>query len=308
MKYLKLIRFQNLLLLAFMQLIFRYGFLKLQNVETALAHWQYALLVLSTVLIAAGGYIINDIFDQDTDEENKPEKVIVGKSVSETTAYYIYAGVTLVGVSIGFYLSNLIMRPGFASIFIMISALLYFYATNLKQMLLIGNLAVAFLLSFSVLIVGVFDIFPATADDNRQTMTLMFSILKDYAIFAFVINFIREIVKDMQDIQGDTTQGMSTLPITIGVKWTTKIVAVLLVISTVVLLIYVNEHLMVNELYYATIYALVLVVAPLLLCLVKVWNATSKADFSQLSKILKWIIFFGILSVLVITLNINHNA
>jgi 4-hydroxybenzoate polyprenyltransferase len=136
----------------------------------------------------------------------------------------------------------------------------------------------------------------------------MFSILKDYAIFAFVINFIREIVKDMQDIQGDTSQGMITLPITIGIKWTTKIVAVLLAISTVVLLIYVNEHLMVNELYYATVYTLVLVVAPLLFCLVKVWNATSKADFSQLSKILKWIIFFGIVSVFIVTLNINYNA
>lgn len=308
MKYLKLIRFQNLLLLAFMQLIFRYGFLKLQNIETALAHWQYALLVLSTVLIAAGGYIINDIFDQDTDEENKPEKVIVGKSITETTAYYIYAGVTLVGVSIGFYLSNLIMRPGFASIFIMISALLYFYATNLKQMVLIGNLAVAFLLSFSVLIVGVFDIFPATADDNRPTMTLMFSILKDYAIFAFIINFIREIVKDMQDIKGDTSQGMSTLPITIGMKWTAWIVASLLAIASSVLLFYIYLHFMDAALYYATIYAMVFVVAPLLFCLVKVITASTKSDFGQLSKILKWVIFFGILSVLIVTLNINHNA
>ena len=64
MKYLKLIRYQNLLLLAFMQLIFRYGFLKMQNISLALTDFQYALLVLSTVLIAAAGYIINDISDQ----------------------------------------------------------------------------------------------------------------------------------------------------------------------------------------------------------------------------------------------------
>ena len=85
MKYLNLIRYQNLLMLAFMQLIFRYGYFKFQNIPLALADWQYGLLVLSTVLIAAGGYVINNIFDQNTDNENKPQNVIVGKTVSETS-------------------------------------------------------------------------------------------------------------------------------------------------------------------------------------------------------------------------------
>ena len=92
MNFLKLIRYQNLLLLAFMQLIFRYGFLKLQNVPVllSLADWQYVLLVLSTICIAAGGYIINNIFDQGTDSENKPDAVIVGKYISESKAYSYY--------------------------------------------------------------------------------------------------------------------------------------------------------------------------------------------------------------------------
>ena len=92
MKYLKLIRFQNLVMLALMQLIFRYGFLELQNIPLALADWQYILLVLSTVSIAAGGYIINNIFDVATDTENKPENVVVGKFISETKAYNLYIG------------------------------------------------------------------------------------------------------------------------------------------------------------------------------------------------------------------------
>ena len=86
MNYLKLIRYQNLLMLALMQLIFRYGFLELQNIPLALADWQYCMLVLATVCIAAGGYIINNIFDVETDTENKPENVIVGKFISETKA------------------------------------------------------------------------------------------------------------------------------------------------------------------------------------------------------------------------------
>src|SRR6218665_2372627 len=103
MKFLKLIRYKNLLMLAFMQLLFRYAFLKQQNIPLALADWQYGLLVLSTVLLAAAGYVINDIFDVATDSINKPNKVIIGKGISETRAYNIYIGLNIIGVAIGFY-------------------------------------------------------------------------------------------------------------------------------------------------------------------------------------------------------------
>ena len=106
MNYLKLIRYQNLLMLALMQLVFRYGFLELQNIPLALADWQFGILVLATVCIAAGGYIINNIMDVETDAENKPENVIVGKFISETKAYNLYIGFTVIGVAMGFYLSN----------------------------------------------------------------------------------------------------------------------------------------------------------------------------------------------------------
>jgi 4-hydroxybenzoate polyprenyltransferase len=308
MKYLHLIRYKNLLLLAFMQLIFRYGFLKLQKIDLALTHFQYGLLVLATVLIAAGGYVINDIFDQETDDENKPTQRIVGNSVSEALGYNLYAGLTISGVVIGFYLSNQIMRSGFFTIFIFIAALLYFYATSLKQMLLLGNIVVAFLLSFSVLIIGFFDIFPATADDNRPIMTVMFGILKDYAIFAFIINFIREIVKDCEDIKGDYHQQMSTLPIVLGIPKTTKLVFLLLLIPVLILLWYINSYLMSNNLYYAVLYSVILVLTPLIFCAVKIWNANKKKDFKQISTLLKWIIFFGILSITVIHYNVKLNA
>ena len=208
MNYLKLIRYKNLLMLALMQLTFRYGFLELQNIPLALADWQYIVLVLATVCIAVGGYIINNIFDVETDTENKPKNVIVGKFISETKAYNLYIGFTVIGVALGFYLSNVINKPSFASIFIVIAAALYFYATSLKQSLLIGNFIVALLLSFSVIIIGIFDLFPVTNDQNRPFMGLLFSILLDYAIFAFIVNFIREIVKDLQDIKGDSNQGI----------------------------------------------------------------------------------------------------
>ena len=308
MKYLKLIRYQNLLLLALMQLVFRFGFLKFQNIFLSLADWQYGLLVLSTVLIAAAGYIINDILDQEVDNDNRPESKIIGTSISEKAAYNLYFALNITGVAIGYYLANVIHKPSFAGAFIIISATLYMYATSLKQMLIIGNMIVALLLSFSVLIIGLFDLLPATYDGNQTEMGILFSILIDYAVFAFIINFIREIVKDMEDINGDYNQGMSTLPIAFGLNKTSKIVAVLGIIATAILLWYINVNLMNSRLYYAVIYGLLLIVAPMIFFVVKIWSAKSKRDFHMLSTVLKWIIFFGILSILVITLNIKYNA
>ncbi len=308
MKFLKLIRYQNLLLIALMQLIFRYGFLKHQDIYLFLSDGQYLLLILSTMMIAAAGYIINDILDQETDNENKPERVIIGKGISETMGYNLYFALNVIGVGIGFYLSNAIQKPTFAGIFIIIVTILYLYATTLKQMILIGNLAVALLLSISILIIGVYDLLPLTFDSNRNEMALVFSLLMDYAIFAFVLNFIREIVKDMEDVDGDYTQGMNTLPIAIGINRTTKIVFGLGVFATCVLLWYINTYLMTNHLYYATIYGLLFVVSPMIFFVVKIWNAKSKQDFHFLSTLLKFVIFFGILSTAVITFNLKHHA
>jgi len=218
MKFLKLIRYQNLLLLALMQLVFRFGYLELIKIPLSLFYWQYSLLVLATVLIAAGGYVINDIFDQETDEVNKPENAIIGKYISESKAYTIYASLTITGVACGFVLANSVAHPSFAVLFVVIATLLYFYASSLKQIAVVGNLVVAALLAFSVIIIGIFDIIPNTFDINRAQMALAFSILFDYAKFAFIINLVREIIKDIEDVNGDNSQGIRTLPIIIGTK------------------------------------------------------------------------------------------
>ena len=308
MKYLQLIRYQNLLLLALMQFVFRYGFLKQQNVYLSLADWQYVLFVLATVCIAAGGYIINNIFDFKTDLDNKPNEVIIGKSISESLGYNLYAGFTIIGVGIGFYLSNVILKPGFAAIFVIIAATLYLYATSLKQSLIIGNVIVAILLSFSVIIIGIFDLYPATYEGNQDIMRLLFSIILDYAIFTFMINFIREIVKDLEDVNGDYNQGMNTLPIVFGIKRTTKLVFILSFIPTLCLGYYINFYVFASGLLLSTIYALAFILAPLLYFTIKIWSAKKQSDFHHLSLVLKWILFFGILSIAIISYNMHHHA
>ncbi|WP_433830836.1 geranylgeranylglycerol-phosphate geranylgeranyltransferase [Flavobacterium anhuiense] len=308
MKFLKLIRYKNLLMLAFMQLLFRYAFLKQQNVPLALADWQYGLLVLSTVLLAAAGYVINNIYDVGTDSINKPNDVVVGKGITETAAYNIYIGLNISGVAIGFILSNIIMRPTFASLFILIASLLYFYATSLKQIMILGNFVVALLLAASVLIIGVFDLFPATTGENQAQMASLFSILTDYALFAFMINFIREIVKDIEDVNGDYNMGMNTLPVAIGVNRAAKIALGFAIVAFIMCGLYCNTYFMQNKLYIAVFYAFATVLAPLLYFIVKIFSAKSQKDFHHLSNILKLILFFGILSILVIALNIKYNA
>lgn len=291
-----------------MQLIFRYGFLKLQNVSLALNDLQYVLLILATVSIAAGGYIINNICDVDSDTVNRPEKVIIGKTISETLGYNLYIGFTVFGVALSFYLSNVINKPSFASVFIIIAITLYFYATSLKQSLIIGNVVVALMLSFSLIIIGLFDIYPVTYTENRPVMGLLFKILLDYAIFAFIINFIREIVKDLEDIDGDSKQDMNTLPIVFGLKKTTKLVFGLSFIPLICILNYINQYLFTSDLYISTLYGLVFIVAPLIYFTIKIFTAKNQNDFHHLSTLLKWIQFFGIISILVISLNLKHNA
>lgn len=308
MKYLKLIRYQNLLMLALMQLLFRYGFLNFQSIPLALNDWQFLLLLFATVMIAAGGYVINNIMDQATDNDNKPKQVVVGKTITEVNAYNVYFLVTVLGVGTGFYLSNVIGKPGFAAIFIVISATLYLYATSLKQMLLIGNFVVALLLAFSVIIIGVFDLLPAINPENRVVMADLFSILLDYALFAFIINFIREIVKDLEDVNGDYNQGMNTLPIVLGITRTAKAVFVMSLIPLVMVILYIKTYFFAYDLYFATLYALIFIIAPLLYFSIKMIDAKKSEHFHHLSTVLKLIILFGLFSIAIVTYNILHHA
>jgi 4-hydroxybenzoate polyprenyltransferase len=145
-------------------------------------------------------------------------------------------------------------------------------------------------------------------EENRAVMGMLFKILLDYAIFAFIINLIREVVKDLEDIIGDSNQGMNTLPIVFGVNRTTKLVFAFSFIPIIGILYYINNYVFAAGLRYATLYGFVFILAPLIYFTVKMGSANKKNDFHHLSTILKWILFFGIVSIVVISLNIKYNA
>ena len=287
-------------MIALVQVLIKYAlfepFLKTTELTITLNAFGFGLLVLSTLCIAAAGNIINDIYDVETDLVNRLSKVIIGKSISEKTAYALFMGFNVVGVLIGFYLSNLVGRSGFFAIFVIISALLYVYASYLKQSLLLGNIVISALVGLSILIVGVFELIPVITPQNQTTQFTFFKILLDYAIFAFLINLVREIVKDLEDVDGDYKSGMNTLPIVIGRGRTSKVVFVLTILPLFGSIYYVATYLLKFEVIIA--YFLILIIAPLIYITMKSYSAKTKKHYHHISNMLKLVMLFGMLSML----------
>jgi len=294
--FLNLIRWKNLLLIAFVQVLIKYALFQPFNIDVTLNGFGFSLLVMATLCIAAAGNIINDIYDIDTDLINKPEKVIVSKSISEPKAFNLFLTLTIIGVCIGFYLSNLIDKTGFSALFIFTSALLYVYTTSLKQTFLIGNIVVSVLVALSIIIVGLFDLIPAITSENQQTQLAIFKILINYALFAFMINLLREIIKDIEDFEGDTKAEMRTLPIVIGKNKAKIVLFVLSFIPLFTIVYYVVTFLYKQQI--AVGYFLLFIIAPLLYFTFKILSANTKKKLHQLSNVLKLILFFGVLSLL----------
>jgi len=290
---LNLIRWKNLLMIAFVQLLIKYALFNSLAVDTYLSPINFTLLILSTLCIAAGGYIINDIYDVETDTINKPNLVFIGKHISESKANTLYIVLTFIGVIIGFYLANGIGKPKFFGFFVIIAALLYVYSTSLKQIAVVGNIIVSFLVASSILIVGVFELLPAINEQNKNLQSTMFEVLADFGIFAFLLNFIREIVKDIQDVDGDHKSGMQTLPIILGKSRTAKIAFTLTLTTIAIIVFYVTKYLFMHK--EVVIYFLALVVGPLIYTAIKLFTAEKNSHFKHISLILKITMLTGML-------------
>lgn len=300
MNYLQLIKYKNLALLAFLQLILRYGFLKPQNVWQSLNTFQFALLVIATISIAGGYYVINALFEDSNEFSSL--------NISETNAYYVYAFLSIIGVVIGMYLSNVIQKPGFIALFILTVALGYFQATTIKDIFILGWLIQPLLFSFSFLIIAVFDLFPATYDQNREVMTLLFSILKDYAFFAFVIQLVREIIKETEQSILHTSSSNASLVKYLGVQKTNYCIAALLIAPSIYLIYYTLVYLLASNLFLSVLFVSVAVIAPMLIGGIKIINASESKDYNQVRLLLKYVLILGVLSIAIITYNIQHNV
>ncbi len=295
MTYFRIVRPVNLLLLLLTQSIIKFGFLEPLGVHTAMGPFDFVLLVIATLFIAAAGNVINDIQDVAIDIVNKPKKVQIGKKISEKTAYNFYIALNILGVASGFYLSNRLGHPGLAAIFIIISALLYSYAVYLRSLLIVSNLVVSFLVATSLLVLIIFDIYPAITTAPLEVQITASKLILWYAGCAFYINLIRELVKDIQDVNGDKKGGRSTIPITLGRKRATNLVFALGVFILAGILWFAYSFL--YQFTWVAGYFVFLIGGPLLYFCIKSWNATTVKDFRILSVILKIVMVTGVCSL-----------
>jgi len=296
MYYLKILRPVNLLLIALMMCLVKYGFLERTDLPFNLDTPRFVVLLLATLCIAAAGNIINDIYDQSIDAINKPKKRVVGLHISENTANYYYIILNVLGVLLGFYVANMAGVPAFALVFIITSALLYWYAVRLKKVLIAGNILISFLVGLTIILFLLFDLVPSFNGVASAFQIVVSKILLLYAAFAFVVNFIREIVKDILDVNGDQNNGVKSIPIVMGCKRATQVVFVLAIGFALVLV-----YLMYTEWYTHSpmmIYFLLMVIAPLFLFIIKAYDAEKPKDYKLLSLLLKVILFTGTGSII----------
>lgn len=282
-------------MIALAQILLKYFLFKPFNIDITLNWFGFSLLVLATVCLAAAGNIINDIYDVEADRINKPNRVVIGNGISEKAAYNLFLTLNIIGVLIGFYLSNMIGKPLFSAIFILISALLYLYATFIKGYVVIGNLVISALVALSIIIVGLYELLPVITPQNQATQTTIFSILLDYAFFAFLVNWIREMVKDQEDIDGDYKSGIQTLPIVFGRERTNKLIFAISFLSILTISYYIITYFYTRL--FAIGYALLFIVGPLLYFMFKILSAKTKSDYKKLSLLLKIVLFFGLISI-----------
>jgi len=312
--FLRLIRFPNLVIIALTQYAIRFGiispFLNQAGLDLFLSEKLFGMLVGATVLIAASGYIINDYFDVKLDLLNKPNQLVIGKSISRRQAMFLHTLVNLVGLALALYVAISIQHSMLVLFQIVSAALLWFYSINFKKQILIGNIIIAALTALVPFTAGYYEIILLFDSVKTELVisnievdnirSLLFSIqyllywIIGYSTFAFILTFIREVIKDCEDIEGDKEFGCKTLPIVHGIPKAKKVanlsVALLVVLLTFLEFVQVNSQDWISFSYFFFLISL-----PLLWLMVKIRKAKTKKHFFIISQVIKVLMLVGIL-------------
>lgn len=307
--FFRLIRSLNLLFIVLTQVLF-YFFVVIpifnDAVETPpLNGINFILLCFSSVLVAAAGYIINDYFDLNIDRINKPDKLVVEKIINRRWAILWHWILSLLGIAIGFYIGfrENIFWIGFANLFCVIA--LWFYSTTFKKKLLTGNILISLLTAWVVLVVGFAEHYKVMDNLNiyggvDRSKLLRFTFL--YSGFAFIISLVREVIKDIEDMEGDAKFGCKTMPVVWGVivsKVFSATWLVVLLATVIIVMIYMLQL----HWWVPAVYCLIMVILPLLIILRKISTAQKIQDYHRISNLLKVVMLTGILSMTLLSIH-----
>ena len=304
MNYIKLIRPLNLLIIVFTMYLFRYCLVDaspyhLFYIEHVLTNMQFFLLVLATLFIAAGGYVINDIFDVDIDQVNHPDKTIIGNGISEDTAYSVYKILCVAGIICTLVLAFMTKNYRLSLFPVIVMVMLNFYAHTFKKQLIVGNFVIALCSGFTILLIALFESGgneEVTANESYVRSGIAIAAIV-YGSFAFLTTFLREIIKDVEDMNGDEQYACRTIPIVFGVKGAK---AVSIVIAVLLLLLLVSfmwffPSLKIKNVSYFIGFGLIL---PLLGIISFIFRANSISHFHFVSNLIKVFMCLGIASML----------
>ena len=307
--FFRLVRWPNLVFIALTQSLFYYciivpslppGYFQQEHTLTPVLFW---LLVAAAVMIAAAGYIINDYFDINIDHVNKPEKMVVEKFINRRWAIILHFIFTLAGLVVSGYIA---LKTSLVIILAnsVCALMLWVYSTTFKKKLLSGNIIISALTAWTVLILyfatnTTLSLTPGLASGVTAGMNRVYKFAALYAGFAFIISLIREVVKDIEDMEGDAKYNCKTMPIVWGVPAAKVFVAVWLVVligALGVLQFYVLQI----GWWLSALYVLLLVIAPLIWILREFYRAQTTSQYHQVSTLIKLVMLTGICSIVMI--------
>ena len=313
----KIIRWKNLVIISLSQIFIKFFFIDFFIQKDQLLNENFVILLIITILIAASGYIVNDIYDYNLDQINKPEKVVLGKFLKSRDAIIIYMMFNCLAIVLSVFLCMKIEQEIYILVFLLIIYCLWLYSKKLKKYKTIGNILVAFFISLSILNVPLFSYKNILSDDRF----FVFLIISIFSVLAFLINVKREIIKDIEDIEGDKIHKVKSLPIIFGTKKSklvTIIIGIILMfaISSLItfqililrsdLLLDVGGNQFSNPQiwganYISIIYMFIILIMFFYVELL-ILNATTKTNFTKASKLLKYLMLLSLLSIPVFSL------
>ena len=313
--YLQLLRVGNLtfaaILLYVMEKWVATPLLQLEQFGELMPWWVLTLLIVSVVGIAAGGYVINDYFDVKIDRINRPDNLVVTRIISRDAAMNLFYGLTAVGVIAGTVVAWWAHSWTLLFTYVVIPGLLWFYSASYKRMFLVGNLVVAFASAIVPLLVAI-----ANADylHHLYQNALAYSPIVGelyvwtggFAAFAFLLTWVREIVKDIEDIEGDREMECRTLPIVWGDK-VAKIIATILLVAIATLIVYMLFAVLPFSHEWKSLptrYVVFGLIVPILCSIVLLWAANSRTEYHRVQTIIKFAMFMGMLFSYVIATNL----
>lgn len=303
--FFRLIRWPNLVFIFLTQLLFYYFILlpcygvfhTIGPVHAPkLNPLLFFLLTASSVLIAAAGYAINDYFDLNIDRVNKPKRMVVEKMIKRRWTILWHWLLSGIGVLLSLYVSWRIRNPIIAAANVGCVVLLYFYSTTFKRKLLIGNIIISLLTAWVILVLFVCEARITTDPVARDIGARIFKFAIVYGSFAFIISLVREVVKDIEDRDGDEKYGCRTMPIVWGVNVAKVFAGTWLVVLIGALIIF-QFYVLQKAWWQLILYSILLIDLPCLWLLRKLYEAQTREQYHLLSNVIKGVMLTGICSM-----------